>query len=52
MSQTAIAPEILRGFQASLHGALISPDDEDYEAACKVWNGMIDRQPGLDRALH
>jgi FAD/FMN-containing dehydrogenase len=26
---------------------MITPDDEDYEAACKVWNGMIDRHPAL-----
>ena len=44
MSQTGIAPEILRGLRESLHGTLICPGDEDYEAARRVWNGMIDRQ--------
>src|SRR5713226_546792 len=47
MSQTGIAPEILRGLRESLHGTLICPGDEDYEAARRVWNGMIDRQPTL-----
>ena len=47
MSQTGIAPEILRGLRESLHGTLICPGDEDYEDARRVWNGMIDRQPTL-----
>jgi hypothetical protein len=47
MPQTGIAPEILRGLRESLHGTLICPGDEDYEAARRVWNRMIDRQPTL-----
>lgn len=31
----------------SLRGRLIGPDHEDYDAARKVWNGMIDRKPAL-----
>ncbi|MGO8947719.1 MAG: FAD-binding oxidoreductase [Ktedonobacterales bacterium] len=33
--------------QASLRGELIQPDDAEYEAARKVYNGMIDRYPAL-----
>jgi FAD/FMN-containing dehydrogenase len=29
------------------HGELISPDDQGYDAACSVWNGLIDRYPAL-----
>jgi FAD/FMN-containing dehydrogenase len=47
MTQTTLAPEILRGFRASLHGTLISPGDDDYEAGRKVWNGMFDKYPAL-----
>src|ERR1039458_7165897 len=34
-------------FRASLHGGLIEPDDPSYDAARKVYNGMIDRRPRL-----
>ncbi len=47
MSQIGIAPEILRNFRESVHGALICPGDEDYHSARTVWNGMIDRQPTI-----
>ena len=34
-------------FRASLHGGLIEPHDPSYDAARKVYNGMIDRRPRL-----
>ena len=34
-------------FKASLRGQLIQPSDEDYEEACKIYNAMIERRPGL-----
>ncbi len=34
-------------FKASLRGGLIQPNDEGYDAARKVYNGMIDRRPQL-----
>src|SRR5258707_6620426 len=33
--------------KASLRGELIQPGDEGYDAARKVYNGMIDKRPGL-----
>ncbi len=33
--------------KASLRGELIQPGDTDYDAARKVYNGMIDRHPAL-----
>ena len=34
-------------FEARLRGQLIRPQDPDYEAARRVYNGMIDRRPQL-----
>jgi FAD/FMN-containing dehydrogenase len=34
-------------FQASLRGELLRPGDGSYDAARRVWNGMIDRRPAL-----
>src|SRR5829696_9913188 len=42
LSDTAIAE-----FARNLNGQLITPTDPDYEAARRVWNGLIDRQPAL-----
>src|SRR3989440_8078065 len=33
--------------KASLRGELIQPNDEGYDAARKVYNGMIDKHPAL-----
>lgn len=35
------------GLKASIRGELIQPDDDGYDAARKVYNGMIDRHPAL-----
>lgn len=34
-------------FKSNLRGSLILPDDEGYERARRVYNGMIDKRPGL-----
>jgi FAD/FMN-containing dehydrogenase len=33
--------------KTSLRGDLLTPEDPAYEEARKVWNGLIDRRPGL-----
>jgi len=47
MFHRAINPMALRDFRASLHGELILPDDDGYDSARRVWNGMIDKYPAL-----
>jgi len=42
-----VAKEAIDTLKASLRGELIQPGDEDYEAARKVYNGMIDKHPAL-----
>src|SRR5215510_13380248 len=34
-------------FKKTLGGELLTPDDDRYEEARKVWNANIDRRPGL-----
>jgi FAD/FMN-containing dehydrogenase len=34
-------------FSAGLRGALVRPADAGYDAARKVWNGMVDKRPAL-----
>ena len=34
-------------FKAGLRGQLLSPGDEGYDRARKLWNGMFDRRPAL-----
>jgi FAD/FMN-containing dehydrogenase len=36
----------------ALRGSLLRPGEPDYEAARGVWNGMIDRRPGLIVRCH
>ena len=33
--------------RSALHGAVVTPDDPDYDAARSIWNAMVDRRPGL-----
>ena len=39
--------EAVEEFGASLRGRLLGPDDEGYDEARTVWNGMIDNHPAL-----
>jgi FAD/FMN-containing dehydrogenase len=42
-----LAPDALDDFRSGLRGPLLLPSDEEYEHARSVWNGNIDRHPGL-----
>ncbi len=44
---STVAEDAIEEFASSLRGALLRPDDDGYEATRIVWNGMIDRSPGL-----
>ena len=40
-------PTALRDFRASVSGELILPDDDGYDRARRVWNGIIDKYPAM-----
>ena len=42
-----LSEENVKEFRESLRGVLIQPNDEDYDIARQVYNGMIDRRPRL-----
>jgi FAD/FMN-containing dehydrogenase len=44
---TALEESVVADLQARMQGELIRPDDESYDEARKVWNGMIDKRPAL-----
>ena len=41
---TTIAVQDLK---QELRGELLAPDNPEYDAARKVWNGMVDKRPAL-----
>jgi FAD/FMN-containing dehydrogenase len=43
-TQAAVTPDLDR-LRDSIHGPVIDPDDEGYDAARAIWNGAIDRRP-------
>ena len=40
-------PSKIDALQSGLRGQVIRPQDENYDAARKIYNGMIDKRPGL-----
>jgi hypothetical protein len=44
---TTIPKAALKELQASLRGPLLLPGNAAYDTTRKVWNGMIDKRPGL-----
>src|SRR5690348_2435990 len=45
MLQDALRPALMQGLKAHLHGEVICPPDQGYDAARRVWNGRIDKYP-------
>lgn len=46
-SETALDENALAGLRGSLRGEVITPEDDAYEQARRVYNAMIDRHPRL-----
>ena len=46
-SDTVLQEDVVKAFQSTFRGEMLFPGDESYEEARKVWNGMIDKRPGL-----
>ena len=44
---TALRGEAVQDFRNALQGKLILREEPDYEAARHIWNGMIDKYPGM-----
>lgn len=42
-----IDPEIQENFKKKLRGSIVMPADGEYYETCKVYNGMIDKRPGM-----
>jgi hypothetical protein len=42
-----IADAVFEELRTAFRGKLIAPDDEEFDEARHIWNGMIDRRPGL-----
>ena len=47
MTTAEVQPYDVAAFAATLSGTVIRPDDDEYAAARRVWNGSIDRYPSL-----
>jgi FAD/FMN-containing dehydrogenase len=42
---SALADGTVETFREGLHGALLSPQDPGFEAATRLWNGMVEKTP-------
>jgi UDP-N-acetylenolpyruvoylglucosamine reductase len=47
MKATGLSQDTIDALRQKLRGDLIQPGDPQYAAACKVYNAMIDKHPGL-----
>jgi len=45
MSQNCEPLPAVRAFADTIHGTVVLPEDESYDDARTVWNGMIDKRP-------
>ena len=46
-TETVVQEAAVKALKSDLRGALFFPDDNGYDDARTVWNGMIDRRPAL-----
>jgi len=42
-----LSPETLAALRGKLRGTAVLPSEDGYETARTIWNGMVDRRPGL-----
>ena len=47
MSQVAIDDAAIGRLRSAVAGEVITPEDQGYDEARTVWNGMVDRHPAL-----
>jgi FAD/FMN-containing dehydrogenase len=47
IATTGLDEATIQEFSTGLRGRLLRPGDDGYDAARRVWNGMIDRKPAL-----
>jgi len=45
--EPALSAQAIEGLRGQLRGRLLTREHPDYEAARRIWNGMIDRKPAL-----
>lgn len=46
-TRAAVSPDDIAAFRTSLDGMLLEPDHPGYDDACRIWNAMVRRRPGL-----
>jgi FAD/FMN-containing dehydrogenases len=42
-----IQPDVLLALKGGLRGRMLTKDEDGYDTARSIWNGMVDRSPGL-----
>lgn len=45
--ETVLKETVIKAFEASLRGELLTSESADYDEARTIWNAMIDRRPAL-----
>ncbi len=47
MTNSTATASVVESLRRSIRGAVLTPGQDGYEAARKIWNGMIDRRPAV-----
>ncbi len=45
--RTTLSPDAVDSLRSTMRGGVLTPDDEDYDRARLIWNGMFDKKPAL-----
>ncbi|WP_224269370.1 FAD-binding oxidoreductase [Haloprofundus salinisoli] len=46
-SAVTLPEETVEAFRRQLRGSLLTPEDEAFESATRLWNGMVEKSPAL-----